>query len=706
VTRTLSRLATVLALLGAALLVPASGATPANSANAANLSFFDPGNIIADAVFYDYLSMSTQDVQAFLNVKGAYCQPGTDGTPCIKNYSLTTTSRSGDGLCRGYQGAANETAATVITKVAVSCGVSPRVFLVLLQKEMGLITGTRPTAKKYERAAGYACPDSANGGCDPTYAGLMNQLYRSGWQYKRYQAYPGSYSYRAGRDNTIAWNPDPSCGSSTVYIANQATAGLYNYTPYLPNQAALNAGYGTGDSCSAYGNRNFWNYFTDWFGSTQSQGGAAIYAKYESLGSDGGTLGGVVSPFICGLSQDGCYQVFQNGSIYWTPSTGANASTGALRDRWGELGWENGRLHYPTSDTICGLANGGCYQLFQGGSLYSSASTPVRFVMGGIREKWDTWGLENGPLGYPLSDELGGLVRGGSYQVFQHGSIYWSPATGAHMVTGALRDRWGALGWENGGLGYPTSDSLCGLINGGCYQLFQGGSLYSSAPGAAAYLVFGGIREKWNAWGLENGPLGYPLSDEHGGLVRGGSYQVFQHGSIYWSPATGAHKVTDALADRYAALGAENGGLGYPTSDTLCGLVGGGCYQLFENGSLYSTSPTAPAYFVLGGIRQDWVTWGLENGPLGYPLSDEYTGLIRDGHYQVFQSGSIYWSPTTGAHMVTGAIRDRWASMGAENGSLGYPIADPASDGSGTVQRFEKGTLKLDPGTGVVTLIS
>ena len=52
-----------------------------------------------------------------------------------------------------------------------------------------------------------------------------------------------------------------------MFIQNQATAGLYNYTPYQPNAAALAAGYG-GDACSAYGNRNFWNDFTDWFGPT------------------------------------------------------------------------------------------------------------------------------------------------------------------------------------------------------------------------------------------------------------------------------------------------------------------------------------------------------------------------------------------------------------------------------------------------------
>jgi hypothetical protein len=51
-----------------------------------------------------------------------------------------------------------------------------------------------------------------------------------------------------------------------VRIRNQATANLYNYTPYQPNEAALASLYGDGDECSAFGNRNFWRIFTDWFG--------------------------------------------------------------------------------------------------------------------------------------------------------------------------------------------------------------------------------------------------------------------------------------------------------------------------------------------------------------------------------------------------------------------------------------------------------
>ena len=40
---------------------------------------------------------------------------------------------------------------------------------------------------------------------------------------------------------------------------------MYRYTPYQPNEGALAAGYGTA-YCGAYGNRNFYLYFEDWFG--------------------------------------------------------------------------------------------------------------------------------------------------------------------------------------------------------------------------------------------------------------------------------------------------------------------------------------------------------------------------------------------------------------------------------------------------------
>lgn len=139
-----------------------------------------------------------------------------------------------------------------------------------------------PTISAYERATGFGCPDSAP--CNAEYFGLFNQLYLAARQYQKYAAYPDKYPrYRPGRNNTILYHPNAACGTSTVFIQNQATAGLYTYTPYRPNAAALANLYGRGDSCSSYGTRNFWRLFTDWFGSTQGGGFLARTATSSTV---------------------------------------------------------------------------------------------------------------------------------------------------------------------------------------------------------------------------------------------------------------------------------------------------------------------------------------------------------------------------------------------------------------------------------------
>lgn len=262
--RLLSTLATAGLLLGASVVMPGAQ----SAARAADLTGFEPGLIMSDSIFYDSTTMGAYDIQLFLNQQGASCRAGADGTPCLKDYSQTTSSRAATDRCAGYVGAAGESAATIIDQVARVCGINPQVILVMLQKEQGLVTGSGSAlyANRYRSAMGYGCPDTA--ACDSLYYGFFNQVYSAASQFKNYALNPTRYSHRAGIVNTIAYSPNGGCDASPVYIQNQATASLYNYTPYQPNAAALRAGYGTGDSCSAYGNRNFWNYFTDWFGTT------------------------------------------------------------------------------------------------------------------------------------------------------------------------------------------------------------------------------------------------------------------------------------------------------------------------------------------------------------------------------------------------------------------------------------------------------
>lgn len=253
----------VFALVASLLSVFGSTAPPAQAATSADARMFDPGNIISDALFFDGAAMSSAQVQAFLNSKVSSC---LSGYVCLKDYRQATTNRVADaGNCSAYTGRPNETAAEIITRVGAACGISQKALLVLLQKETSLVTDTWPTDGEYRKATGYGCPDTAN--CDSAYYGFFNQVYMAAIQFKWYAANPQRFGHKPGYVNNVRFHPNASCGTSPVFIRNQATAGLYNYTPYQPNTAALNNLEGTGDGCSSYGNRNFWRLYTDWFGS-------------------------------------------------------------------------------------------------------------------------------------------------------------------------------------------------------------------------------------------------------------------------------------------------------------------------------------------------------------------------------------------------------------------------------------------------------
>jgi hypothetical protein len=240
-----------------------------NPATAADLSRFNPGNIVPDAVFWNKDAMSEQQIRDFIAAKGANCVPGPSGTPCLKDFRMDTRNWDVSPRCtQGYAGASNESAATIIYKIAQSCQINPQVILVTLQKERGLITasGSALTDADYRIAMGYGCPDTAP--CESAYYGFQNQVINASAQFRRYSQSPQNYSHKAGQVNHIRFHPNAACGTSAVFIENQATAGLYNYTPYQPNAASLAAGYTTGDGCSSYGNRNFYQFFNDWFGSS------------------------------------------------------------------------------------------------------------------------------------------------------------------------------------------------------------------------------------------------------------------------------------------------------------------------------------------------------------------------------------------------------------------------------------------------------
>jgi uncharacterized protein with LGFP repeats len=687
-------LAATLAVL-AAVAAGTSGVPAASPALAlaADTSQFQAGDIISDSLFYDGAAMSAADVQAFLDSKGASCVPGPDGSPCLRKYTQDTANVAADlPRCTAYAGALRETAATIIAKVGAACGISQRVLMVILQKEQGLVTGSGSglTATRYQRAMGYGCSDTA--ACQTKYSGFFKQVYSAASQYKNYAANPDNYNFAVGETVPISYQANaPQCGSSMVYLANKATAGLYNYTPYQPNAAALAAGYKTGDACSAYGNRNFWLYYTDWFGSTQSPGGNAILARAAAPGAST-TLGAATSGVKCGLAQGGCFQSYQKASIYWSPATGAQIVRGAIFGRWGASGWEGGPLGYPLGEEWCGLTGGGCFQSFQGASIYWSPTAGTHAVGGAIGATWAAQDWEKGPLGYPTSDETCGLTGGGCFQTFEGARVYWSPATAARIVSDPVYGTWAATKWETGRLGYPTGDTTCGLTDSGCSQTFQNGSIWYSAT-TGGHVVSGAVLTKWTATKAQQGPLGYPTNDTTCGLANGGCYQQFQKGSIYSTTATGAHTVTGAVLDRWAASRWETGPLGYPTTDTAC-QADGGCAQDFQYGAITWTSAVG-AHPVTGAFRDRWVAAGRQTGALGYPTNDQACGLVRGGCYQLFQDGGVYSSASTAAASVSGDVWDKWSALRWEGGPLGYPTRSTTCGlvGDGCFQTFEGGSV-------------
>ncbi len=241
---------------------------PTGIVKAADLSQFDPTNIISDKLFFDGNAMTASEIQSFLDQRIGTCSNGkclNVSTASISSRDARVSSSTGNLICSAIQGG-TMAVSELIYRVQVACGISAKVILVTLQKEQGLTTSRAPSDWNLNAAMGQACPDTAP--CDPAYRGLGPQIVGGVTQLKTYSA--ARFGKQPG-SNYIQYNPNAGCGGTTINIQNWATASLYTYTPYQPNAAALAAGYGLGDSCSSYGNRNFYQYYVDWFGSTQGR---------------------------------------------------------------------------------------------------------------------------------------------------------------------------------------------------------------------------------------------------------------------------------------------------------------------------------------------------------------------------------------------------------------------------------------------------
>jgi len=236
----------------------------------ANTPSIDPAynsDIIDDPVFLNSGTMSPQAIQNFLDSKVPSCDTNHQGGlaqypppyTCLKDYVDPTTGKK---------------AAQLIYDEATAIGLNPQVILVTLQKEQGLVTDSWPYPSQYKSAMGYGCPESQPV-CDSQYYGLYNQVHLGARLLR-------SAAARSCGDMTTlsSWSDipaelkvghttDPNAAahrvdSAATFIGSCATGSLYNYTPHRPDSA-----YTLRNGAYYYGNYNFINYFTSWFGATR-----------------------------------------------------------------------------------------------------------------------------------------------------------------------------------------------------------------------------------------------------------------------------------------------------------------------------------------------------------------------------------------------------------------------------------------------------
>ncbi len=530
-----------IAALVVVLVVPVAVAIApvgAPAALAANAAQFDPGNLISDATMYNGAAMSAADVQSFLVQRESACS-----STCMANYQQDTPSMPATTRCSAYTGVVGERASDIIAKVGAACNISQKSLIVLIEKESSLISASNPALSRFRYATGFSCPDTA--ACDPAFGTFFYQVYYAARQFQTYAQTPTQWNYQAGRVNQVLYSPNASCGSGPVFIQNKATAGLYIYTPYQPNAAALNNLYGIGDACSSYGNRNFWRIFTDWFGSPtdassllRTADNATVYLVSDTMKYPVPSL-----PILAALAPLG--QVTFVSQTYIDSYTTGHAVGRSLRGPDGSIYFYDSGIKLPF--TTCAQAVDYGASCDATGYVQLTAAQVGTFVTG------------------PVLSSVMGTVEGGRYYI-KNG-----------QKAEILDDQSQALAGIPAGMNVLTENALAGLslaapvVRDGAFALTRGTSTYSLLTAHSRYPVESGAQSSLGVVARTTGSLlpasialipGLPTVFTGLAAVTGTSTMTdlssigrydFTGGGL---ASSGAVPVPQALADSYPLKGA------------------------------------------------------------------------------------------------------------------------------------------------------
>lgn len=199
---------------------------------------FNPANIISDSELLDYNGMQLTEIQNFLQRKNSYLANyrtfNAHGTPDKSAAEIIFEASRQNYDCKGVDLGDTPTEADKKAHCRVITTVNPKLLLVLLQKEQGLIEKNNPSQNSLDWATGYGCPDGLS--CNPYYKGFGKQINSASLQFLAYVNEQQRYTYKAGQTYSFT-NPYGTISTATMSVTpeNRATAALYNYTPHVFN---------------------------------------------------------------------------------------------------------------------------------------------------------------------------------------------------------------------------------------------------------------------------------------------------------------------------------------------------------------------------------------------------------------------------------------------------------------------------------------
>lgn len=349
----------------------------------------------------------------------------------------------------------------------------------------------------------------------------------------------------------------------------------------------------------------------------------------------------------------------------------------------------------------------------------AALATPESDAGDAITRAWDASGGAGGPMG--PSD--GGVypIGGGFGQNYSGGKIFFTPDTGAHFMGGAILQKYESLGGPaDGDMGFPTIDEGPGRVSPDSRN-----TTFSAAdkpvifwtPDTGAHVVRGAINAAWDKLGGSAGPVGVPTEDEifKGDVVS----QKFTGAELSWNRASkefttvppelagqlaGLTVPSDATSAINAARRVAGGALGplgakqgqqYPIGQDGAG-------QDFVGGKIFY-SPATGANVVSGQVLKKYESVGGPESDLGFPASNETDGGLKTGSrvstFSADDKPVIFWTPDYGAFIVRGAMNAAWSRLGGAAGALGPPVADQTENGNVITQRFTGGDISWDEQT-------